>query len=116
MENTLSRSKINFKMLPTHIGAGIGFLTCALIGAIPGVLYGGYMGLAMTTALFGNSIAPTVLAKGIVGGGMVLGLTASMFFFLVLGAFLGTLLGLPFAKTLARMNEVQTAEIVAVHE
>ncbi len=38
---------------------------------------------------------------------MVLGLGASLFFFLVAGAFLGTLAGLPFAGVLRRMAEAE---------
>ncbi len=94
-------------LLPTYIGAAVSFLAYIAVGAVPGILYGGYMGLSMSSALFGNLAEPTVLARVITGGGMVLGLCASLFFFLVAGAFLGTLAGLPFAGVLRRMAEAE---------
>ena len=81
-------------LLPTYVGAAVSFLACIAIGAVPGTL-------------FGTLAEPTVLARVITGSGMVLGLGASLFFFLVAGAFLGTLAGLPFAGVLRRMAEAE---------
>jgi len=99
----------HYALLPTYIGAAISFLLYIAIGAVPGVLYGGYMGLVMAGALFGSTMEPTTLVRIVTGGGMVLGLLASMFFFLVSGAFVGTIMGMPFAKALRRMAEKEPA-------
>lgn len=95
-----TNSRNHLALMPTYIGAGLGFLAFALIGAIPGVLYGGYMGMVMANALFGHVDEASMVARMVTGGGMVLGVLATAFFFLVAGAFAGTLAGLPFAKLL----------------
>ena len=100
-------------LLPTYVGAAESFLACIAIGAVPGTLFGGYMGLALPSTLFGTLAEPTVLARVITGSGMVLGLGASLFFFLVAGAFLGTLAGLPFAGALRRMAEAEPETVHA---
>lgn len=92
-------------LMPTWLGAGTGFVAYVFLGALPGLLYGGYAGLAMSGVLFGELLEPTFLARLVTGGGMVLGLLAALFFFLVAGAFLGTVLGLPFAGVLRRLSE-----------
>lgn len=95
----------HIQLLPTYVGTGLSFLTYLVLGAVPGILYGGYMGLVMATALFGNAAEPSILARIVTGGGMALGLFASLFFFLVIGAFIGTVVGLPFAPILRRIAE-----------
>lgn len=97
------RSHLPF--VPSYIGAGLGFLAFLVVGAVPGTLYGGYVGLGMSAMLFGSAADPSWPARIITGGGMILGLLAALFLFLVAGAFLGTLLGLPFAKVLRRAAE-----------
>jgi hypothetical protein len=81
--------KTNLK-LATQIGAGVGLLVFITVGAIPGLLYGGYTGLMMAGALFGVPVEPTILIRAITGGGMLLGLLASLSLFLVIGAVIGT--------------------------
>lgn len=78
-------------LLGTYVGSAIGFISFLVLGAVPALLYGGYMGLIMVGALFGTPAQPTLVARVIVGGGMVLGLVASLFLFLVVGALLGSL-------------------------
>lgn len=97
----------HIQLLPTYIGAGVSFIAYVLVGAVPGLLYGGYMGLMMSNALFGNAGTPTLIDRVVTGGGMALGLFATLFFFLVLGAFIGTVVGLPFAPILRRMAEAR---------
>lgn len=106
----------NLTLMPTWLGAAIGFVAYLVLGALPGLLYGGYAGLAMYGVLFGNPGEPTLLARLVTGGGMVLGLLACLFFFLVAGAFLGTLAGLPFAAALRRWSEAGTAVTVEARE
>ncbi len=92
-------------LIPSYIGAGLGFLAFLVLGAIPGTLYGGYIGLAMSSMLLGSAADPSWPARIITGGGMVLGLLAALFLFLVAGAVVGTLMGMPFAKVLRRAAE-----------
>ncbi|MFZ4579851.1 MAG: hypothetical protein ACOYOB_15790 [Myxococcota bacterium] len=102
-------TKRNHKaLLPTYVGAAVSFIVYLVIGAVPGTLYGGYMGLIMTGALFGTPVEPTMMAKVITTGGMALGLFASLFLFLVAGAFIGTLLGWPFAPMLRAEEKTET--------
>ena len=93
----------HFQLIPTYAGAFAAFIAYLFVGAVPGLLYGGYMGLAMASVLFGVPVQATVLAKVVTFGGMFLGLVASLFFFVVMGALVGTALGLPFAGVLRRM-------------
>lgn len=100
---TPRRSHLPF--VPSYIGTGLGFLAFLVLGAVPGTLYGGYVGLGMSAMLFGSAADPSWPARIITGGGMILGLLAALFLFLVAGAVMGTLLGLPFAKVLRRAAE-----------
>jgi hypothetical protein len=95
--------------VPSYIGAGLGFLGFLLLGAVPGTLYGGYMGLALSSVLFGSAAEPSLMARVITGGGMVMGLLAALVMFLIAGAVLGTLVGLPFARSLRRAAESESA-------
>lgn len=97
-------------LLPTYIGAALGLVSFLWLGAVPGALYGGYMGLIMAGSLFGTPVEPTMVARIITGGGMVLGLVATLFLFLVVGAVLGTLAGVavrPIARALAHHTPVE---------
>lgn len=105
----MSASRNHIALIPTYIGAGLGAAAFALIGAVPGVLYGGYMGLAMSHAILGAAADPSIFARVITGGGMVLGVLAALFFFLVAGAFFGTVLGLPLAPLLRRAAQAKDA-------
>ena len=104
------------QLLPTYFGTAVSFIAYLLVGAVPGILYGGYMGLMMSSALFGNPATPSLVGRLVTGGGMALGLFASLFFFLVIGAFLGTVLGLPFAPMLRRLAEAQPEALPATVE
>jgi hypothetical protein len=85
----------------TYIGAGIGFAAFLVLGAVPGMLYGGYAGLAMAGNLLGTPVEPTLLAKAIAVGGIIFGSLASLFLFLVVGAFCGTVTSFVFHPLLA---------------
>ncbi|MBI5609993.1 MAG: hypothetical protein HY902_14055 [Deltaproteobacteria bacterium] len=102
-------------LLPTYIGAATAFIAFLFVGAVPGVLYGGFMGMSMAKVLFGVAGDGTWLSRAVVGGGMGLGLAATLFFFVVAGAVAGTLAGLPFAPVLRRMAEpaTKTSEALA---
>ena len=99
-------------LLPTWIGAGLGFVAYLFLGAVPGLLYGGYMGLVMAGTLLGMPVEPTLAAKIITGSGMLLGLVASLFFFVVVGAFVGAVVGWPFLPLLRRVSARQARPAV----
>jgi hypothetical protein len=80
------------KMLATYIGAAFGFVSFVFLGAIPGVLYGGYAGLTMNNILFGGG-DPSLMTRVMTFGGMALGFLAALFLFLIVGAILGTAVG-----------------------
>lgn len=90
MNATHTTSKNNNAVL---IGAAVAFLAFLVVGAIPGLLYGGYLGLMMGNALFGHTNEISLLARMMTGGGMLLGFFAVMSVFLVAGGVLGTLFG-----------------------
>jgi hypothetical protein len=106
----------HIQLFPTYFGAAISLIGYILVGAVPGILYGGYMGLMMSNALFGHAGTPTLIDRVVTGGGMALGLFASLFFFLVVGAFIGTVLGLPFAPILRRLSETQPEPMLGTTE
>ena len=112
-------SKKSTLLAPTYTGATAGFVAFLFLGAIPGLLYGGYMGLMMTASLFGTPVEPTMMAKMVTGGGMLIGLVSSLFFFLVMGALAGTVAGLPFMpllKSIATRSERREFAPVAVRK
>ena len=77
----------------TTIGAAISFLVFLVVGAVPGLLYGGYLGLMMGNALFGAVGELSLITRMMAGGGMLLGFFAVMGLFLVAGGVLGTVFG-----------------------
>lgn len=88
--------KIKKEMLGSYIGAAVGFVAFLVLGAIPGILFGGYAGLALSGVLFGVPVESTIVAQIITFGGMALGLLASFSLFVVLGALAGTAISIPF--------------------
>lgn len=113
----MSLSKKTTLLLPTYLGSAIGFFSFLFFGAIPGLLYGGYMGLIMTGALFGTPVEPTFVAKLVTGGGMLVGLVSSLFFFLVMGALLGTIIGWPFLPLLKKLSKkaLKNSEVTTLY-
>lgn len=79
--------------LSTKIGAGVGFVVFLVVGAIPSLLYGAYMGLMVAGSILGPQTAESILWRVITGGGMLLGFGATLSLFLVIGAVVGTGIG-----------------------
>lgn len=79
--------------ISTYTGAVVGFISFIVFGAVPGLLYGGYMGLIMSGVIQGTT-EPTWATRIITGGGMLLGVVASFSLFMVVGASLGLIFGL----------------------
>lgn len=74
------------------IGSLVSFVLFILFGLVPALLYGGYMGLMMSTLLLGAVASTGWIAQIIVIGGMVLGSVATLSLFLIIGALLGALI------------------------
>ena len=100
----------------TKIGAAIGFVAFVVVGAIPSLLYGAYMGLMVAGAILGPQTADSILWRVITGGGMLLGFGATMSLFLVVGAVVGTGIG-ALAKTIvpAAEGENELEKVKAKH-
>lgn len=89
----------------TLVGAGVAFVAFLLTGAVPALVYGGYMGLMLSGVLFGHDANEMLAARIVTGGGMVLGLIATMFLYLVIGAFFGSVAGVALRRVTPQATE-----------
>ena len=74
-------------------GAGIGFVAFLFLGALRGLVYGGFWGLVLAGFFSGTPVEFTLVNRAIVAFGMILGVGASFVFFTGAGALLGLGLG-----------------------
>ncbi len=81
------------KKTPTLIGAGIGLALFLAVALLPAMLYGGYAGVLLAGGIFGTPVEPTILARGLIVFGMVLGVVAVGSLFAVVGAAAGAAVG-----------------------
>jgi hypothetical protein len=79
--------------LYTLIGAGVGLALFLAIALLPAILYGGYAGLLLAGGIVGTPVQPTLLVRGLIVFGMVLGVTGIASLFAVLGAVAGAAVG-----------------------
>ena len=71
-------------------GGGIaGLISFLAIGLLPSIVYGGFAGVSLASAIVGGPIDGSMLARGIVVFGMVVGLLGTAGVFVVIGAALG---------------------------
>ncbi|MBI3014138.1 MAG: hypothetical protein HYY65_03515 [Candidatus Tectomicrobia bacterium] len=90
-------------------GAGVGFIAFLFLGALRGIVYGGFWGLVIAGYLFGTPVEPTLMNKAIVALGMMLGVGASFVFFTGAGALLGLGFGILYPlceKLIQQVNRV----------
>jgi hypothetical protein len=73
-------------------GAVVGFALFLAVGLLPAIMYGGYAGLLLATGIFGAPVPAHLLARGLVGFGMVLGVFATAAVFAVAGAGTGSVI------------------------
>ena len=73
-------------------GAVLGFALFLGVGLLPAIMYGGYAGLLLAGGIFGTPVPTTLLARGLVGFGMVLGVFATAAVFAVAGAATGSVI------------------------
>ena len=78
---------------PSLIGAGLGLVAFLAIALLPAILYGGYAGLLLAGGIVGTPVQPTLLVRGLIVFGMVLGVTGVGSLFAVLGAVAGAAVG-----------------------
>ncbi|MHB8877937.1 MAG: hypothetical protein ACYC8T_29940 [Myxococcaceae bacterium] len=80
------------------VGVALGLLIFLTMALLPSLVYGGYAGLLLAGGIFGTPVEPSVLARGLVAFGMILGVVAVASIFAVGGAALGALVGSLFEK------------------
>ncbi len=74
----------------TFIGGIIGLVTFLVIGLLPSLLYGGYAGVILGSAIFGTPIHENILAQATVVLGVISGVLAIGGVFVLGGAILAT--------------------------
>ncbi len=95
-------------------GAGLAFVAFLLTGALPSVVYGGYMGMMLSNVLFGQDGASLFVARFMTGGGMILGVVATMSLYLVIGAVLGSAVGAAYRKATTPVESQPEGEKVRI--
>lgn len=72
------------------VGAGVGLAAFLALGLLPSLLYGGYAGVMLASALTGAPVQATFLVRGLVVLGMVVGALGVGALFTIGGAVAGT--------------------------
>jgi len=70
-------------------GGVVGLITFLAIGLLPSIVYGGFAGVTMASAILGGPVDGGALSRGLVVFGMVVGLLGTAGVFVVIGAALG---------------------------
>jgi hypothetical protein len=78
----------------TLIGAGVGLVLFLAVALLPSLLYGGYAGVLLASGIVGAPVKATLLVRGLIVFGMVLGVTAVASLFVVAGAAAGAAVSL----------------------
>jgi hypothetical protein len=73
----------------SFIGGLIGFVTFLFVGLLPSIVYGGFAGVTLASSILGGPIDSSVLARGLIVFGMVVGLLGAAGVFVVVGAAVG---------------------------
>jgi len=73
----------------TLIGAAVGLALFLALALLPAMLYGGYAGVLLAGGIFGTPIKATLLVRGLIVFGMVLGVSGVGALFAVGGAAIG---------------------------
>jgi hypothetical protein len=74
----------------TIVGAAVGLASFLALGLLPAMLYGGYAGVLLAGGIFGTPVAATLLVRGLVIFGMVMGVAGIGSLFAVGGADAGS--------------------------
>ena len=78
----------------TLVGAAAGLALFLGVALLPALLYGGYAGVLLASGIFGAPVKATLLVRGLIVFGMVLGVTAIASLFVVAGAAAGAAVSL----------------------
>jgi hypothetical protein len=73
----------------TLIGAGIGLALFLVVALLPSLLYGGYAGVLLASGIVGTPVKSTLVVRGLITFGMVLGAIGVSGLFAVCGAAAG---------------------------
>jgi hypothetical protein len=73
----------------TLIGAAVGLALFLALALLPSLLYGGYAGVLLAGGIFGTPVKATLLVRGLIVFGMVLGVVGVGGLFAVGGAAVG---------------------------
>lgn len=97
---TTTRSTRNTRKSNTEswFGAGLAFVAFLFSGAIPAIVYGGYLGLILSNIIFGRIGDAMLATRCMTGAGMLVGLVATLSLYLLLGAGLGRAVGAAYRK------------------
>lgn len=85
----LHRKDLSRGATASFVGGVAGLLGYLVVGLLPSLVYGGYAGVALGTALLGAPVDGSLAARAIVAFGMVAGVLATAGLFVVLGAVMG---------------------------
>ena len=77
----------------TFVGGIVGLATFLGVGLLPSLLYGGYAGLILATAIWGAPIHEHILAQGLIIMGIIAGALSVGGIFVVGGAIVGSGIG-----------------------
>jgi len=84
---------MNQSKIPSLVGAGIGLALFLAVALLPAMLYGGYAGVLLAGGIFGTPLQATLLVRGLIVFGIVLGVVAVGSLFAVAGAAAGAGVG-----------------------
>jgi hypothetical protein len=70
-------------------GGVVGLVTFLFVGLLPSIVYGGFAGVTMASSILGGPADGSLLGRGLVVFGMVVGLLGAGGVFIVIGAALG---------------------------
>jgi hypothetical protein len=90
----------------TFIGGIVGLVTFLCVGLLPSLVYGGFAGAILSSSLYGPLLQPNLLQRGMVVGGMLIGLLSTAGLFTVLGAAISTVMGMAF-ESVRNHNEAK---------
>ena len=77
----------------TKVGAAFGAIGFLAVGLIPGFYFGSYGTLVLMNHLFGGPLEATVLVRGAIAVGIILGIACVASVSIVVGAVIGTIAG-----------------------
>jgi len=70
-------------------GGVVGLVTFLVVGLLPSIVYGGFAGVALASAILGGPVGVSIFARTLVVLGMTIGLLGTAGIFVVLGGALG---------------------------